>query len=254
MNIRQKEILKAIIELYTESALPVGSQNLLAHYDFNVSSATLRNDMAYLEKEGYLYQPHTSAGRIPTDLGYRTYVEEMMGDELLSKTEQRHMQTELLSLRAKHARTARTTAKLLSAFSGNLAVAGILDQDEYYDFGMKDLLTHPEFREIDELCQLVEALDTMDTNIDRLLDAKNQAVQIYIGSENPITEIQNCSMIIAPFESPDGKGILAIIGPKRMHYARNKSLIEYMQRLLSDNQKLLGSITLTIGSSYTIIS
>jgi heat-inducible transcriptional repressor len=77
---RQKQLLSAIVELYTKTAVPVGSQALLEHYDFGVSSATLRNDMVTLEEEGYLYQPHVSAGRIPTDLGYRMYVEEMMGD------------------------------------------------------------------------------------------------------------------------------------------------------------------------------
>ena len=115
MNDRQKQVLSAVVELYTKSALPIGSQALLEHSDLGVSSATLRSDMVLLEEEGYLYQPHVSAGRIPTDAGYRIYVEEMMGDKDLSREDQRHLQKELLSLQAKHTRLGRTTAKLPTA-------------------------------------------------------------------------------------------------------------------------------------------
>lgn len=234
MNKRQKQVLTKVIELYTETALPVGSQALLDRFDFEVSSATLRSDMATLEEEGYLYQPHVSAGRIPTDQGYRTYVEEMMGEETLSRKDQEHLQKELLMLKAKHVRLGRTTAKLLSALSGNLAVSGLINKDEFYDFGMKELIENPEFREIDDLCRLVETLDTLDEKLDGLmLQLKDGETRIYIGKENPIAGIDNCSMIVAPYKNREGeKGMLAIIGPKRMDYAKNKSLIEYMKKLL----------------------
>lgn len=236
MNSRQKQVLSAIVELYTKTALPVGSQALLEHFEFPVSSATLRNDMMTLEEEGYLYQPHVSAGRIPTDQGYRIYVEEMMGDEDLSREEQRRLQKELLVMKAKQARMGRSTAKLLSAFSGNLAVSGIIGRDELYDFGMKELIEKPEFQEIDELCRLVETLDSLDEKLDGIMvKLKDDETHIFIGDENPIRGIDNCSMIVAPYESKEGKGVLAIIGPKRMDYAKNKSLIEYMKKLLSSS-------------------
>lgn len=254
MDSRQKEILKAVVELYTESALPVGSHGLLDNYDFGVSSATLRNDLAALENAGYLYQPHTSAGRIPTTQGYRAYVEEIMGEELLSKSEQRRLQSELLMLRAKQARMGRTTAKLLSALSGNLAVTGAFDRDEFYDFGMRELIDNPEFQEIDELCRLVETLDSLDERLEAIV--KEVAVgetRIFIGEENPIREISNCSMIVAPFQNSEGRGILAIIGPKRMHYAKNKSLLEYVQKFLSENQKLIPQLIVFTGTNLVII-
>lgn len=237
MNDRQKKVLSAIVDLYTETALPVGSQALLGHRDFGVSSATLRSDMVTLEEEGYLYQPHVSAGRIPTDQGYRIYVEEMMGEKPLSRRDQERLEKELLMLRAKHMRLGRTTAKLLSALSGNLAVSGIVDKDELYDFGMKELIGKPEFQEIDELCRLVETLDSLDEKLDGImLKLKDGETHIFIGSENPIAGIDSCSMIVAPYQNQAGeKGILAIIGPKRMEYAKNKSLIEYMKKLLGSS-------------------
>lgn len=233
MNSRQKQLLSAIVELYTKTAVPVGSQALLEHYDFGVSSATLRNDMVTLEEEGYLYQPHVSAGRIPTDAGYRIYVEEMMGDTDLSRDDQRRLQKELLQLKAKHMRLGRSTAKLLSSLSGNLAVSGIVDKDEFYDFGMRELIDNPEFQEMDELCRLVETLDSLDEKLDGvMLKLKDGETRIFIGNENPIDGINNCSMIVAPYQSSEGRGMLAIIGPKRMDYAKNKSLIEYMRKFL----------------------
>jgi len=236
VNNRQKQVLSAIVELYTETALPVGSQVLLKHSDFPVSAATLRSDMVTLEEEGFLYQPHVSAGRIPTDQGYRIYVEEMMGEETLSRRDQERLQKELLMLRAKHVRLGRTTAKLLSVLSGNLAVSST-GANDFYDFGMKELIEKPEFREIDELCRLVETLDTLDEKLDGLMvKLKDGETHIYIGKENPIAGIDNCSMIVAPYKNREGeKGMLAIIGPKRMDYAKNKSLIEYMKKLLSSS-------------------
>jgi len=240
MNTRQRQILSAVVELYTQTALPVGSQVLLERFQFPVSSATLRNDMVALEEAGYLYQPHVSAGRIPTDAGYRFYVEEMMGDEDLSREDQRRLQKERLMMKAKQARLGRSTTKLLSALSGNLAVSGLIDKDEFYDFGMKELMEKPEFQEIDELCRLVETLDSLDERLDTIF-AKlgNGETQIFIGDENPIKGISNCSMVVAPYQSSEGQGILAIIGPKRMDYAKNKSLIEYMKKLLGSSLPVL---------------
>lgn len=237
MNPRQKEILSAIVRLYTETAEPVGSSALLEHHRFAVSPATVRNDMLALEKEGYLYQPHTSAGRIPTDQGYRFFVEEMMNDRPLTKKEQEKLQQEFLLLQAKHARMTRTTARLLSALSGNLAVAGVVGKDEMYDFGMKALIEEPEFREMDDLCRLVETMDTLDERIDALMKSlRDGETKIFIGKENPIAEIENCSMVVSPWKNREGeRGILAIIGPKRMEYAKNKSLVEYMKKLLSSS-------------------
>jgi|SRR6185369_2405990 len=247
LNDRQKQVLSAIVELYTKTALPIGSQVLLEQFDFQVSSATLRNDMALLEEEGYLYQPHISAGRIPTDKGYRTYVEEMMQEETLTRKEQAHLQKELLMLRAKHVRLSRTTAKLLAALSGNLAVSGIIENNDVYDFGMKELMEKPEFQEIDELGRIVETLDSLDEKLDVLmLRLKDGETQIFIGNENPLKGIDNCSMVVAPYRTEEGRGLLAIIGPKRMDYAKNKSLIEYMRKLLSSSPLILILATPTI--------
>lgn len=240
MNQRQEKILAAIIEEYTHSAVPVGSQILVEKYQFNVSPATIRNDMMALEKEGLLHQPHISSGRIPTDKGYRYFVEQIMSDKELSREEQQKLQKEFLKLKAQNTRLTKTTAKLLSHLSGNLAISGVIDTDEFAEFGIRELMDQPEFQELDEMCRLVEVLDYVDEKFDTIMKTVREGeTRIFIGKENPIDEISNCSMIVSPYKLKNGeKGILALIGPKRMKYAKNKSLIEYMKKLLGSSMVL----------------
>jgi len=232
---RQKNILSMVVKEYTQTAVPVGSKVLAGKYKFDLSPATIRSEMNELEEKGFLHQPHISAGRIPTDKGYRYFVEKIMPDKELSKQEQKKLQAELLKMQAKNTRLTRTTAKLLSSLSGNLAISGV--KHEFDDFGMKELLDEPEFREMDDLCRLAETLDYIDEKFDSLVkNLRDNEVKIYIGEENPIKEISNCSMMVTPYKTKSGeKGILALIGPKRMKYAKNKSLIEYMKKLLGSS-------------------
>lgn len=241
MNQRQEKILSAVIEKYTQTAIPVGSQILAGGYDFKVSTATIRNDMMTLEKEGYLYQPHISAGRIPTDKGYRYFVEEVMKDKVLSKDEQQKMQREFLKLKAQNTRLTKTTAKLLSHLSGNFAISGLPGKNEFADFGMREIMDQPEFQELDDMCRLVEVLDYMDEKFDALMKGiKEGETKIFIGKENPIEGISNCSMMVSPYTLKTGeKGILALIGPKRMKYAKNKSMMEYVKKLLGASMVIL---------------
>ena len=250
MEERHKKILASVIEEYTNTAIPVGSKILVEKYAFKISPATIRNDMVELEKKGFLFQPHTSAGRIPTDKGYRFFVEEMMGEQKLTVPEQKKLQTEVLKLKAQNNRLSRTTAKLLSSLSGNLAITG--RENDFYDFGMSELLDQPEFKEIDEFCRVAEALDYIDENIDSILaKVKDGETKIFIGHENPIKEISNCSMVVSPYMTKSGeRGVLAIIGPKRMRYARNKSLLEYIGKLISPSAVII----IVSGSSYLVFS
>ena len=97
---RKKKILRAVVESYVQTAEPVGSKAILELADLNVSSATIRNELADLTEQGYLEQPHTSAGRIPSPKGYRLYVNELMEEQRLSLEETRQI-NEALHLKMK---------------------------------------------------------------------------------------------------------------------------------------------------------
>lgn len=233
MTKRQQKILSAIIKEYIQTAEPVGSKILVNKYNFKLSTATIRNEMKELENLKYIAQPHTSAGRIPTNKGYRFFVDSLMKERSLTINEQRQLQAELLKTRAKYNRLAKTTAKALSHLSNNLVISGIFDSDEIWEAGMPKLLKQPEFQDSDEVYNIAEALDLLDGHLDDLCSkTKDKCVKVYIGKENPLN-IENCSMIISQIKYPSGqKGIIAIIGPKRMKYEKNISLLKHITKLL----------------------
>lgn len=253
MEQRKKIILSAIIREYVDTAMPVSSSTLVKKYNFDLSGATLRNEMVILEKEGYIFQPHTSAGRIPTDKGYRFFVDELMKRKSLSEKEQSNLYQEFLKLKAKYNQLARITAKLLSSMSHNLVVSGLLDDksEEACDCGIAELLKEPEFRETDEICKIASILDHLDENIKKISqEVKKEKVKIYIGQENPIIKMDNCSMIVSGFRLSSGdRGLIVIIGPKRMRYAKNVSLVDHLTKLLAS-----GSLVLLIAFSINHVS
>src|SRR5207253_5695656 len=95
LNERERQVLEAVIETYVETAEPAGSRTISKKFGHTLSAATIRNTMADLEEKGFLYHPHTSAGRIPTDLAYRFYVDALMRPVRLSAGEQRRLRREL---------------------------------------------------------------------------------------------------------------------------------------------------------------
>jgi transcriptional regulator of heat shock response len=237
MQERQELILGSIIKEYVDSAIPIGSSLLFEKYDFGVSPATIRAEMQELENKGYLYQPHTSSGRIPTDKGFRYFVDELMREKELTKREQNSLQVELLRLKAQNKMLARTTAKLLSSMSGNLAISGIIDSDDFYKSGIQNLLSQPEFGNLDSVCKIAEVFDYLDESIDDLSkELKNKSeVEVFIGKESPISKTDDCSIVVSKYNLKSGEeGLLAIIGPKRMKYSRNVSLIDYLKKLLGE--------------------
>ncbi len=211
----------------------MGSSVLAEKYRFTVSGATLRNDMAMLEEAGLLYQPHTSAGRIPTDAGYRYFVEEVMPERELSKKEQQALQKELLQLKAQNMRLTRTTARLLSTLSGYVAVSVLPNKEEFSEFGLRSLLENVDRDNLDDICALAESLDYIDERCDELMKlVADGETKILIGEDNPFAKTKNYSMIVSQFDQDGEKGIVALIGPKNMKYERTKSLIEYVKKIL----------------------
>lgn len=233
MDIRQQQILLAVVEEYTATAMPAGS-DIIAEKYVDASPATIRAEMAELENEGYLFQPHTSAGRVPTDKGFRFYVDKLMEEKPLSIKDQKRLQLELLESKAQYNRLARTTAKLLSNFSKTFAVAGVSGEETHSESGIKEFFSNPEFTEIDQVAQAAEILDYLDEWIDKVITQNlDESVKIYIGKENPVSKLHDYSMIISKCNLADGRqGYIAIVGPKRMEYGRNVSLVECVRKLL----------------------
>ncbi len=222
MSPRQKKILEAIVEQYAEVASPVGS-SLLAKV-FNVSSATVRAEMAELEHMGFIMQPHTSAGRIPTDKGYRHYVNNLV--------ERPENATERRAGRALEARVSgsglperaiRNAVDTLVELTHNLGLATIGNQ--LYISGLSNLFGQPEFIRGSHVREVARLLDNLEPWLKEA--APNEALSVYIGAENPIGRGANCSLIISKFRSPySDQSYIGVLGPTRQSYRDVMSLVQ----------------------------
>jgi len=232
---RQGKILASVVYEYTKRGETVSSLLIAKKHYPEVSSATIRNEMLELEKMGFLIKPHFSAGRIPSDKGFRYFVDNLLEFKELSKKEQKKLELEMIKLEAQNVRLSRSVAKLLSLASQCLALSGIVERKEFYDFGMHTLINDKNFNKLDEISRISAALDLLDVKIEKITRKikSEEEVKIFIGKENPIEEIRQCSMIVSPYLLESGeKGVLAIIGPKRMKYGRNRTLIDFVKKMI----------------------
>lgn len=222
MTERQKQILTSIIEQYAEVASPVGS-SLLAKL-FGVSSATIRAEMAELERLGFIMQPHTSAGRVPTDQGYRFYVNQL-GESGAPVLPERRAERALAS-RVQHAgapeRMIRNAVDTLVELTHNLGLATIGNQ--LYISGLSNLFGQPEFMGGSQVQQVARLLDNLEPWLREA--APNEPLSVYIGQENPIGRTAGVTLIISRFRSPySDRSYIGTLGPTRQQYRDVMNLV-----------------------------
>ena len=230
MTQRQEQILRAIVEQYAEVASPVGS-SLLAKV-FNVSSATIRAEMAELERCGYIDQPHTSAGRVPTDRGYRYYVNSLSesGDTAGERRAERALAARVEGGGLPE-RTIRNAVDTLVELTHNLGIATIGNQ--LYMSGLSNLFGQPEFAGGNQVQQVASLLDNLEPWLREV--APNEPLSVYIGSENPIGRSAGVTLIISRFRSPySDHSYIGVLGPTRQQYRNVMSLVEHAGRSLEE--------------------
>jgi len=233
MTERQRLILAAIIEQHAEIAAPVGSV-MLAKL-FGVSSATIRSEMSRLEEMGFIEQPHTSAGRIPTDAGYRFYVNSLNAvheaqPQLIDRSA-RAIEARA-STHVNHAdRAIRSAVDSLVELTQNLGIATI--GDELYISGMGNLFSQPEFMHGEHAQQVARLLDNLEP---WLREAKpNEPLNVYIGAENPIGKTSGATLIISRFRSPySDNSYIGVLGPTRQSYSKVMRLVRHTGAMLEE--------------------
>lgn len=230
MSDRQAKLLATIIEQYAEVASPVGSV-LLAKL-FNVSSATIRNEMAELERLGYITQPHTSAGRIPTDKGYRFYVNNLTETNDASthiETRNNRAIATRVSNSGEPAQAIKGAVDSLVQLTHNLGLATIGNQ--LYISGYSNLFGQPEFLDPLHSREVATLLDNLEPWLREA--APNEALNVYIGKENPIGRSAGVSLIISRYRSPySDSSYIGVLGPTRQSYRSVMSLVEQTGRTL----------------------
>ena len=170
MNTRQQQILCAITRNYIETAEPVASKTIVLEYDLDVSSATVRSEMSWLEDNGYLYQPHISSGRIPTDRGYRFYVDKLMARYQLTHGEQQKINREYQLAPTTVSQVLQRTIRFVSDFLCCTSLITSPDRDIIYVYGTTKLMDQPEFSDSRRLRSVLAALDEKQELINMLAD------------------------------------------------------------------------------------
>lgn len=222
-------ILRASVDEYVRDGEPVSSKIIVDKYLPQVSPATVRNDMVALETMGYLQQPHTSAGRTPTELGYKYYIEhfargeqvERIANDLRDAVNSAATPTEML----------RAAAKALAQVSGNAAIVSS-DETGSRVSGLANLMRQPEFDDMARRMEMAQALDHAEQAIaDLLQKVHKEEVAVWIGSENPLGA--ELASIVVRVRLPNGEiGMLGLMGPLRMRYGRNIGLLQEVKKLL----------------------
>lgn len=244
---RKQKILEAIIYDYLETAEPVGSRRISRKYNLNISPATIRNEMTDLEEAGYIKQPHTSAGRIPSDKGYRFYVDRLMKQKELTQKEHSFIKKEYKKIGRDIEGLLHETLRIMTILSHYVTVLTAPDihhktsePNKVYASGISNILNLPEFKDLAHLKHILKIIEHEEILSHLMNDyAELDTTVIKIGRENKIKEIKDCSIVVTTYHfSRNSLGTLGIIGPTRMSYEKITSLINSVAHEL--NTRLTG--------------
>ncbi len=233
MNTRQAKLLSAIIDEFIKTAIPVGSRQIIESGHFNLSCATIRNEMRLLGEEGLIEQPHISAGRIPTAKGYRIYVKDFMEPSVQELKVRRRFDVlkDHYEKRKDQERVEEAVA-LLAQMIPNVAFATVPHKERVFFLGLANTLRQPEFQ-VDPLLAtgVVEVLEHRLADLLEHVEVDDN-VRYYIGDEHLLPQIQSCSVLVKRFAVRGEKGLIGILGPMRMDYAYNTVALEMAADLL----------------------
>jgi len=230
---RKNRVLEEIVRAHALSAIPIGSKYIAK--TLNLSPATIRNVMLELEKEGFVKQPYTSAGRIPTDLGYRRYVDNMDSlsefecDDMLLKVEK------YLNKKRFFEEIIEATSSAISQFTNYTGLALSPNNKLYFD-GTYHMLEQPEFRELNMARDFLRLIEEREELV-RIMheDLESQGTAIRIGRETTYDELRECTIITSTYKFKNNiSGNVGVIGPMRMCYEEVVPIVEYFAELTTE--------------------
>lgn len=231
---RETKIIKAIVQEYTETAESVGSDTLDRKYQIGVSPATIRNEMNRLTEKGYLAQPHTSSGRIPTSKAIKYYVQKLLEEKQLPVTDEIKVKQQIWDARGEVGRLMREVTHSLANQTHMLSVAAT-DQGDVYHAGYANILDIPEFFDID----VTRTVFLMIDEVNQLMEIfgrsnQDEALGILIGDELGAGALLPVSMVYTQFHLGGTNGAVGVLGPCRLDYSYVIPTVKYMGKLLTE--------------------
>lgn len=235
---RQQRIFRIAVEGHIASGEPISSEWVTSQLPDKVSSATVRAELMELERAGLVRQPHTSAGRVPTETGYRYYIDHFVhGNDEAHASEVEHemdIVEEHFDSAASPEEKLRGIARELSQIAGNVVMIGT-DPRSLYAVGMGRMFQAPEAQDVEIMQHISLALDHADDLLEELYKLASGPVgeiRVLIGKQNPFDE--SCSLIVTKAATSEGEKLMALLGFMRMRYDRNIALMQAMKRLLEN--------------------
>ncbi len=232
---RQIEILKSLIEEYIATASAVGSETLEKKHNLSASPATIRNEMVKLTELGYLQKLHTSAGRVPTPVGMKFYVTQLMKEKELSVAEEVEVKEKLWDHRDKTQRFLKELTSSLAEKTGALAVTTTEDGNVYCA-GYANILDMPEFFDIDVTRNLLIAIEEYDL-IKSIFhpELEDEDVHVLLGAELGPRLIGPFGFVYSHFHtSMNSKGGIGVLGPTRLNYNYVVPAVRYYKNLVEE--------------------
>lgn len=230
MEKRSQEILLTLIREHIKTAQPVGSEVLVSKYKLGVSSATIRNELAALEKDGFIAQPHTSAGRIPTALGYSVWLANLKPKKI--STEELHDFEKLFN------DVSEDGCKIIAKNVAQLAHASVFwafNRRNYYHTGISNLLTQPEFVGSNLIYDISAVVDRMEDVIAEHFDCFNEGVEVLLGDDNPFSNI--CGAVVLKYRHGVVSGVVGLLAPLRQDYEKNISIMNLLASKLNKHEQ-----------------
>lgn len=233
---RQRQLLKAVIEHYVKSGEPISSDAIEKNYSLGVSPATIRNEMAYLTERGFLKQPHTSAGRVPTALGFRLYINELMQEKQLPVVDEVSLRQQVLDERAEFDRMVQAATRALAKKCSTLALA--IAGDNVYYTGAANILDIPEFFDIDVTRFVLSMFDEYSV-LQKIIEMAQGAEPLHIifGEETEFEYLLPTSFAFLNFDSGSHQGVIGVIGPNRLNFPVVIPYLRYIGGLLSEAER-----------------
>jgi heat-inducible transcriptional repressor len=232
LNERQGKILNCIVGEYIDSKAPVSSKLLTKKYGFKIKPSTMRLEFQRLTDFGYLAQPHTSAGRVPTDKGYRFYV-----DNLHPKSGSREL-SPLGREMDDSFRFFQQLTQRIAEMTSNLAMTYFPEEDVFFKEGWDKIFKEPEFEDTDLTQKFTEMVEDMEKNMEEFIGS--DFPQVFIGKEvkSLASGGKEFSVIISKIHVSNKKdGLLALLGPKRMNYDKNVDIINSLNKTCQTKKK-----------------
>jgi transcriptional regulator of heat shock response len=233
---RKDNVLGIVVNEYIKTVNPISSGYIAQEYTPDLSSATIRNILADLEEEGYLTHPHTSAGRIPTQQGYRYYVDHLMHEIRLLEDEQQRINAEYEQEVQDLEKVLERTSQVISDITHYTSIISIDGQkNKVFCRGTSFVVEYPEVQDMHKVREILRTLEQKEHLLEIINRRLANKIDIYIGHELACNTIENCSLAVSRYQFQNGpSGRIAVLGPTRMNYQRVVSALEYVSEYMRE--------------------